>query len=57
MIGRGWRLYWWLPKNYINNIAHLIRHGRKAIPFQRMKTPGYFVNLLSLERTEDDLPF
>ncbi len=35
--GIVWRLYWWLPKNWINNIIHLIKHGRKSWPIIMIK--------------------
>lgn len=57
-IGQGWRCsrYWWLrPRNWPNNIAHIIRYGRKAIPFRKKEkwTP---VPLPS-RPSEIDLPF
>jgi len=36
-IGRGWRVKWWYPENWLNNFIHLIRNRNKAIPFQFFK--------------------
>jgi hypothetical protein len=39
-IGTGWYWHWsWIytPRKWPNNIAHLIRCGRKAIPFMKLK--------------------
>lgn len=32
--GIGWRSYWWLPRNWIYNLIHIIKHGRRSIPFR-----------------------
>lgn len=61
-IGRGWRSskYWWLrPRNYPNNIAHIIRYKREAIPFQRRQkyispSPG---SINTEVHSPEDLPF
>lgn len=34
--GCGWRLMWWLPRNYLHNIIHVIKHGPK-MPIERFK--------------------
>lgn len=34
-IGRGWACYWWRPRNWVNNIAHIIRYKKEAIPFDK----------------------
>jgi len=47
-IGKGWRLYWWLPRNWINNTIHILKYGRKAYPFRKRVKPNYCT---------DDLPF
>lgn len=67
--GIGWRSYWWQPRNWMNNIVHILKHGRRSIPF-RKDHKG--VIRLRLERLfnakpkpvfypefndEDDLPF
>jgi hypothetical protein len=68
--GAGWRLKWWLPRNWIYNLMHIIKKKHKAIPFRRIKkftkpkweedwknlmpTHEYFKEVKS---TEDDLPF
>lgn len=65
--GNGWRSYWWLPRNWINNLIHLIKHGHRSRPFHhkgiiRKKIcklfatapkPGYY----PYQNDEDDLPF
>lgn len=33
--GIGWRSYWWYPRNWVYNILHIIKHGRKSIPFRK----------------------
>lgn len=35
--GLGWRVYWWLPTNWIPNALHIIKRGRKSIPIVRYK--------------------
>lgn len=58
-IGRGWRLKWYHPRSYINNIAHLVRYKRKAIPFKRSEKYKYSLPSWrnKITQTEDDLPF
>lgn len=65
--GNGWRLYWWLPRNWMNNLIHLIKNGRRSWPFRfkgiiRKKIcklfatepkPVFYPEL----NDEDDLPF
>jgi hypothetical protein len=65
--GNGWRLYWWLPRNWVNNIIYLIKHGRKSYPFhhkgvlrQRIERrffpkpkPVFYPSI----NDEDELPF
>lgn len=34
--GVGWALCWWLPRNWLNNIVHLIKHG-PDLPLSRLK--------------------
>jgi hypothetical protein len=34
--GMGFALHWWLPRNWLNNAIHLIKHGPK-IPLSRLK--------------------
>jgi hypothetical protein len=58
-IGRGWRCskYWWLrPRNWPNNIAHIIRYKGKAMPFRKKQkytpAPPQIINYQT-----DDLPF
>lgn len=36
-VGFGWYVRWWLPKNYINNIAHLVKKRHKSIPIINLK--------------------
>lgn len=33
--GMGWRCAWWLPRNYLRNIIHFYKHGRKSYPLIR----------------------
>jgi hypothetical protein len=59
-IGRGWRCsrYWWLrPRNWPNNIAHIIRYGRKAIPFMRKTKYQPPPSQPALDYQPEDLPF
>lgn len=35
MTGNGWYSYWWLPRNWANNIVHIIKHGRRSMPFRK----------------------
>ena len=51
----GWRIQWWLPRNWLINAIHILKHGRKAYPlnhkirfFKRKYKPNYCI---------DDLPF
>lgn len=51
--GIGWRCYWYLPRNYIHNIIHIIKHRRNSYPFiKKDKQPIY-----NHWQTTDDLPF
>jgi hypothetical protein len=61
---RAWRCAWWLPRNWFQNLLHLIRYRHSAIPFARMNrkvktwfqerknTPVYHV-----PSETEDLPF
>jgi hypothetical protein len=58
--GNGWRCKWHLPKNWIPNIIHFIKHGFKAYPIRHtieaikmMKQRTKF----SKFETSDELPF
>lgn len=56
-IGRGWychQSWWWSPRRWPNNIAHIIRYKSGAIPFKRKSKPVYH-NPLILDT--QDLPF
>lgn len=55
-IGTGWRLSWWLPKNYINNIFHLIKKRQRAFPIVNLKEKYYFFKLRYVLKN-CDLPF
>lgn len=35
--GLGWRMYWWLPKNYMNNLLCILKKGTKSYPVNRLK--------------------
>lgn len=40
-IGRGWYCHksvWWNPRKWPNQVAHIIRYGKEAIPFQRKRS-------------------
>jgi hypothetical protein len=57
-IGIGWRCskYWWLrPKNWPNNIAHIIRYKGNAIPFH--KKQAYVPPSVPEFHHTEDLPF
>lgn len=34
--GIGWRVYWWYPKAWPNNFAHLAKNGWSAIPITHL---------------------
>ncbi len=53
-IGFGWRICWWKPSNWVNNIAHLIKKGKDAHPVKNF-TEKYFQK--PVENTINDLPF
>lgn len=36
-IGFGWRSAWYLPRNWIHAIAHIIKNGRNAYPVNNLK--------------------
>lgn len=65
--GIGWRSYWWLPRNWINNIVHIIKHGRRSIPFHHQGIIRRKISRLFFPKPkpvfypelndEDDLPF
>lgn len=64
-VGMGWRTYWYYPSNWLYNIAHLLKHGRGAIPFSDLKRKmerlnqklkGSYVQP-EYETDGDDLPF
>ena len=53
--GFGWRVYWWLPRNWINNIIHLIKYHRNATPFKLWKFKK--MNPIKYQPCQDELPF
>lgn len=53
--GVGWYTNWWLPKYWVWNTIHIIKHGRKSIPF-RKKNHSYNPQIHLHVQTED-LPF
>ena len=71
--GFGWLLYWWLPKNWIPNLIHLIKNKEKSIPVRDFiewwnKPSGYvkdvvfdyefFVGRKQVNYTDDsEMPF
>lgn len=61
-IGTGWRLKWYLPKNYVNNLFHLIKKRQKSFPIVDLKnrinkTGKYRKPQLYKNISIDDLPF
>lgn len=52
-MGVGWAVYWWLPKNWINNYMHLKRNGWDSIPLMKIKKRFRFMRKQPIE----DLPF
>lgn len=59
-LGYGWRCNTFhSPKNFINNIAHLIKHGRNSIPFssfrQKLRAKNYKQTCAEIDLEE--LPF
>jgi len=50
--GLGWRNMWWLPRNWIYNSIHILKHGRNSIPFR--KHPKQQTNY---NYSSSDLPF
>lgn len=56
-MGAGWRISWWLPKNWIYNIRHLIKFGWESIPIKDIKKIFKNKNQLSLLENDGDLPF
>ena len=66
-VGIGWRSYWWQPRNWMNNIVHIIKHGRKSIPFHHQGIIRRKISRLFFPKPkpvfypelndEDDLPF
>lgn len=57
-LGRGWRLYWYWPRNWVHSVFHLCRYKSEAIPFnryrQRKRAKQYKPATPCLD---DDLPF
>ena len=53
--GYGLRVYWWQPQNYANNIIHLIKYRRNAVPFLYYKRKK--IKPIKYEPCHDDLPF
>jgi hypothetical protein len=58
--GIGWRFKWYLPKNWIYNIIHFIKHGFKAYPIRHTIEAIKMMNQrtkFSKFETSDELPF
>lgn len=58
--GNGWRFKWYLPKNWIANIIHFIKHGFKAYPIRHTIEAIKMMNqrtIFSKFETSDELPF
>lgn len=67
--GHGWRMYWWLPINWPNNIVHLIKYRFNYHPISKVKRKlknryqvlknklKYSVPKINTAFLEDDLPF
>jgi hypothetical protein len=56
-IGLGWRLYWWLPRNWVNNVFHVLKYGRKSFPVKRLVKRLTPKPKPAFEYSIDDLPF
>jgi hypothetical protein len=58
-LGSGWRISWWLPRNYLYNIMHLIKKRSQAMPFRGIRLwLNKRVRIFSKTDTQiDDLPF
>ncbi len=37
MQGHAWCSRWWRPKNWANNLIHIIKHGKHSIPYMNLK--------------------
>jgi len=57
--GIGWRLKWWLPRNWLYNAIHIYRKGFDAYPLQKLKqnTKRLSIPKHSNIPDTDDLPF
>lgn len=55
--GLGWCLAWWLPKNWPNNIVHLLKHGSNSLPFRRMSIKKVKKYGPVFETQDDLMPF
>ncbi len=56
--GIGWRVYWWLPKAYLNNIIHIIKKGKNAYPVKKLTGKIYRLTHTKKQLQElEDLPF
>ena len=56
----GWRLQWYLPKNWIRNIIHILKHGTKSFPFGRFRDVvkfSYQSGPSAKFELDDELPF
>jgi hypothetical protein len=51
--GIGWRVMWWLPRNWLRNIVHLIKHGKDSYPFRKKRKVAKY----HPSSNDDDLPF
>ncbi len=62
-MGRGWRVSWWKPRNYLNNIIHICRYTTDAIPIRSIKNRKTKKNVMmaigkyATVQNVDDLPF
>jgi hypothetical protein len=58
--GNGWRVKWYLPRNYIYNLISLLKHGFKSYPFKifirSFKSKPEKIKYSPVEQI-DDLPF
>lgn len=53
--GFGWRVYWWLPRNWINNIIHIIKYRHNSTPVKYHKTKKS--KPIKYYPCEENLPF
>lgn len=53
-VGIGWRSKWWLPRNWLRNLVHIIKHGKNSYPIRKIKQK---IRIYKSETFDLDLPF